>query len=472
MAAPRIAVEQSPPPGAAAPAAAAARRPAGSRRCRRAGQPAFAAASAMRSVPDWMARGGHRDGRAEAARRGGDALVVGGDRSPRARRCDRRSRRPTAASACPPASPAACRGIASRRSGRESRPGTRSALQQRIVGGEGFASSSSITGMPSRIGKASRSARQTSTFASRRCTSGPLQIGQARISSSRVSIIASRYCGAGSGSDGWYVGPSRLAPCRGGRRRGAAAPQQRHDVLDDRPARIRLDPRRDRQLPHAGVGERPAFYGILLRHEDRMIVVEAQFCGSNGWWSGKACSISCSPASRSVCKEPRRVADGRHGMDRRGTKRLERALARDRRTGAAPAGHELHREQPCRARRSRRGGGRGPAGTVEHHEVAAREPHRRLAQRTGRQQPAVAEAARAVDDRDLQVARQARCCRPSSQRMRSHAGAPAAAPRRRPMRATTTTGAPVAARSSAARRRPRADRCRPSTRRGPRPLPP
>lgn len=50
------------------------------------------------------------------------------------------------------------------------------------------ASSSSMTGMPSRIGKARRSARQINSRSDLRYTKGPLQIGQTRISRSLESI--------------------------------------------------------------------------------------------------------------------------------------------------------------------------------------------------------------------------------------------------------------------------------------------
>jgi hypothetical protein len=50
-------------------------------------------------------------------------------------------------------------------------------------------------------------------------------------------------------------------------------------------------------------------------------------------------------------------------------------------------------------------GGVAPPAGVQHHRIDARQARDRFTQRTGRQQPAVAEAAR-VDHRDLEVAPQ------------------------------------------------------------------
>src|SRR6266481_5274277 len=57
-------------------------------------------------------------------------------------------------------------------------------------GGSFLASSSSITGISSRIGNARRSALQISSDCALRWTSGPLQIGQTRMSSRRASMNA------------------------------------------------------------------------------------------------------------------------------------------------------------------------------------------------------------------------------------------------------------------------------------------
>src|SRR6266853_147759 len=56
-----------------------------------------------------------------------------------------------------------------------------------------LASSSSITGISSRIGNARRSALQMNSACALRWTSGPLQTGQTRISSSRASMNSFQY---------------------------------------------------------------------------------------------------------------------------------------------------------------------------------------------------------------------------------------------------------------------------------------
>src|SRR5579864_520829 len=108
------------------------------------------------------------------------------------------------------------------------------------------ASSSSITGTSSRIGNARRSVRHTNTCVSRRYLSVPLHTGQARISSIRESM--------------------------------ATLPSEHMlEHASAQPAPIRLTERgANRQIPHPCVGERGAFYGILLRHQHRQVVREVK----------------------------------------------------------------------------------------------------------------------------------------------------------------------------------------------------
>src|SRR5437868_4467471 len=104
------------------------------------------------------------------------------------------------------------------------------------------ASSSSIKGMPSRTGKASRSARHTNTCCDFEYCNGPLQIGQARISSSLVSM------------------GGKLAVFAMGLKH--AVEQGRH------PCRIGFaEMSLHRHGPMALIGDITAFHGIFFRHQ-------------------------------------------------------------------------------------------------------------------------------------------------------------------------------------------------------------
>src|SRR5450631_99193 len=94
------------------------------------------------------------------------------------------------------------------------------------------ASSSSMTGMPSRMGYASRADLETSSCRVRSNISGPLVTGHTRISSN--------------------LGSTQL-------------------LLDER-KQLRINDRPDRERPTAVIGERGAFYRILLGHQDRRCI--------------------------------------------------------------------------------------------------------------------------------------------------------------------------------------------------------
>src|SRR6187399_1778374 len=94
-----------------------------------------------------------------------------------------------------------------------------------------------MTGMSSFTAKARRSALHTSSSASFFQRSGPLQTGHTRISSSLGSI----------GSPGECI-----------------------DACEDEIVEVARQDRLDAQEPHARIGERGAFYGILLGHDDQL----------------------------------------------------------------------------------------------------------------------------------------------------------------------------------------------------------
>ena len=165
--------------------------------------------------------------------------------------------------------------------------------------------------------------------------------------------------------------------------------------------------RRDRHVPAALVGEGGAFYGIFLRHEHRQIVAEIQIARLESVMIGQRMLVQRESRLAQHVEEPLRIADGRHGVHA-GAAKTRRARATTRRP--TPDAHRPARMfiDEMRARR-RTAAARTPGaviGAVDDHRIHAPQAPRRLAQRSARQQAAVAEAALAVDDHDLAIAHQ------------------------------------------------------------------
>src|SRR5882757_1744999 len=154
------------------------------------------------------------------------------------------------------------------------------------------ASSGSITGIPSRTTYASRSGRHISSIALPlpETRSGPLQIGQTSNSRSRLSIRRSL-------------------------RHGVAFFNSADDDVQQAFGLALIEACRHRDVPMSLAGKRSAFYGILLRHEDRLVVAEVDVGARQARMIVERTSENFDPAGSQHIEEPLGVADARDRMD-------------------------------------------------------------------------------------------------------------------------------------------------------------
>src|SRR6185503_12715455 len=136
-------------------------------------------------------------------------------------------------------------------------------------GGSLRASSSSITGMPSLIGKPRRSALQTSSSAGWRCSSGPLQIGQTRISSSFGST----------------------------------------QLLQQPALKRGIERRAHREYPVVRLGKALAFYRVLFSHHERRGIAELKVAGDERMVIRERMRHRLHAEARQVEEETLRIAD-------------------------------------------------------------------------------------------------------------------------------------------------------------------
>src|SRR5208283_5509716 len=76
-----------------------------------------------------------------------------------------------------------------------------------------------------------------------------------------------------------------------------------------------VDARPDRQVPATPIGERDAFYRILLRHQDYRGVGELQFLAPVTMVVGEGVANRIEPESAQKIEEARRMADAGDGVD-------------------------------------------------------------------------------------------------------------------------------------------------------------
>src|SRR5712691_8589008 len=136
-------------------------------------------------------------------------------------------------------------------------------------GGSFLASSSSITGISSRIGNARRSALQMNSACALRWTSGPLQIGQTRISSSRESMNSFQ-----------------------------------HEFHQGR-VEFGIDAHRDQVAP----AEVAAFYRILFGHQHEIAIGELEICSPKRVVIRKRMSREREPHARKPREKTLGIAD-------------------------------------------------------------------------------------------------------------------------------------------------------------------
>jgi len=154
--------------------------------------------------------------------------------------------------------------------------------------------------------------------------------------------------------------------------------------------------------PPVRAGERPAFYGIFLGHQDGRARRERQRRGSSAAWSASACGSTASPAARRPSKNafrwPMPATPARSARER---------------PQAPPLGaDEVDGIAELQARRDGQGTPRHhaccpPAWRSVSTTASTRSSARRLAQGSGGQQLTVAEPTRRIHHRDLEVAREA-----------------------------------------------------------------
>src|SRR6267143_1541623 len=220
-------------------------------------------------------------------------------------------------------------------------------------GGSFLASSSSITGISSRIGNASRSALQTNSACALRYTSGPLQIGQTRMSSSRESMNSFQY------------------EFRQGR------------------VEFGLDSHRNQISP----AEVAAFYRILFGQQHEIAIGELEVFGPKRVVIRKRVSRELEPHARKPVEKPLGIADsGDRVQFLSGKLRL-----RQRRPVPIDPVQTGRREPHAKCAGLR-------LGAV--HDGRIHAATGRLAQRTGRKEQAVAKTALILDC-DLEISLQA-----------------------------------------------------------------
>jgi hypothetical protein len=149
--------------------------------------------------------------------------------------------------------------------------------------------------------------------------------------------------------------------------------------------------RLNRNIPMIRRREVSAFYGILLGHQNRPVVIEAKVALLVGMMVRKSERFKIQAARLQVPEEPIGMGDSGERPHRRAEESRQgpRFAAEQMVRGVAQDGH------PVLARL------RLPA--PADHEVHGRRPFDRLAQRACRQTTAVAEASFSVDEQNLDV---------------------------------------------------------------------
>ena len=127
----------------------------------------------------------------------------------------------------------------------------------------------------------------------------------------------------------------------------------------------------------------------------------ARSAGAYGWWSGKGCGTAAMPHRRELREKARGVADPRE--------RVHAGSGERGRGGADPGIVDAHEPVPRQRHRERAAGNRRRGRFVRNERddrVDLVQPRYGLAQRAGRQEPAVPRRAGRIHDRDLDVAGQ------------------------------------------------------------------
>ena len=145
-----------------------------------------------------------------------------------------------------------------------------------------------------------------------------------------------------------------------------------------------------------------AFYGIFLGHEHRESVGERHLCRGERMVVRKGVLDHVQAVRTQLAEKALRVADAGHGVHTLSVERRERSSRALVQTHDLRS-FELHAERHARQQRCERAACHG---AIHHYRIHLAQPRCWLAQRTGRQQTAVADTARAVDHHDLAIARE------------------------------------------------------------------